>query len=284
MGQIFYSCVYDIEKMNCCVYDADKFHANCYSFSGSVFSIHYLLCQKPYHIMWGGCYVGVPEWLSRFSKKEDLLGLSTYLKYNESDLTDPQYNECLDKVKFIYDNSKCWKELNVWDDAEKYFNIKVNHHVKYENFLVNHTQKLAIDLTDYYNKSVSSTQNGKDYVVDPIPVLTETGMGAPMLFFDGISDETTEQLAGKWCGDLLQIVDKLPDDYTLINCCFAELRSKLNYCFKEFGFNEDGFLVKDDEEDLFKAVNLNLYGKRGPVYKFRVKLTNEYVEFIPEIS
>ena len=52
MGQIFHACAYDIETKTCCVYDADKFHANCYSNCGTVFSMHYLLRQKPYRIMW----------------------------------------------------------------------------------------------------------------------------------------------------------------------------------------------------------------------------------------
>ena len=45
-----------------------------------------------------------------------------------------------------------------------------------------------------------------DVAIDLLPVLTETGGGAQMAFFDGISVETTEKLAGKWCGDLLQYV------------------------------------------------------------------------------
>jgi hypothetical protein len=232
--------------------------------------------------MWGGHYVIDCKELSRFSKTEDLLGLSTYLKFKESDLTDPEYNECLDKVRFIYDKSKCWKKLNVWDDAKKYFEIAINHCVKYENFLVNHTQKLAIDLADYFNQSRALTQSGEGYAIDPIPVLTETGDGTQMAFFDGIADETTEQLAGGWCGDLLQIVDKLPDGYSLINCCFTELHGKLNYCYGVFGFNKHGFLLKNDKEDLFKAVLLNFHGKRGPIIQFEVKETKDSVRFIPK--
>jgi hypothetical protein len=72
------------------------------------------------------------------------------------------------------------------------------------------------------------TQKGDEYAIDLIPVLTETGGGAIMAFLDGIAEETTEQLAGGWCGDLLQIVDRLPDDYSLINCCFADSYSKVN--------------------------------------------------------
>jgi len=98
--------------------------------------------------MWGeDCYE-----LSRFSRTEDLPGLSTYLEFNESDLTDPEseYNGCLDKARFIYDNSNRWKKLDVREDAKKYFEWEITRCVKYENFLVNHTQKLAIDTADFF--------------------------------------------------------------------------------------------------------------------------------------
>jgi hypothetical protein len=231
--------------------------------------------------MWGGYYAIDGKRISKFTRKEDLLGLSTYLEFEESDLTNPEYKDCLDKVKFIYDNSKCWKKLNVWEEAANYFKMEINKCVRYEDFLVNHTQKLAIDLTDYFNQSRVLTQKGGNYAIDPIPVLTETGGGTQMAFFDGIADETTEHLAGGWYGDLLQIVDKLADGYSLINCCFAELQSKLSYCYSMFGVNKDGFLLKNDQEGLFKAVKLNLYGKRGPISRFKVQEKEKTIEFIP---
>jgi len=171
---------------------------------------------------------------------------------------------------------------DIWDDAKKYFEWDITYCVKYENFLVNHTQKLAIDMADYFNHSRAVDQSGEDCAIDLIPVLTETGGGSAMAFFDGITEETTEQLAGEWCGDLLQIVDKLPDGYTLINCCFAEFQSKLDYCYDNFGFNGDGFLLKNNNGDLFKAVMLNLCGKRGPVSRFKVKEIKDSIKFIPE--
>jgi hypothetical protein len=231
--------------------------------------------------MWGGYNVIDSDELSRFSRKEDLLGLSTYLEFQESDITDSKYNECLDKVKFIYDNSKSWTKMDVWDDAEKYFDMDNNQCVKYENFLVNHSKKLAIDLADYFYQSKAMTKNMEKYAIDPILVLSETGGGTQMAFFDGITEETTEELAGGWCGDLLQIVNSLPDGYSLINCCFAELMGKLNYCYCEFGSNKAGFLLKNDKENLLKAVLLNLRGKRGPVMRVKVKEKKDSVEFIP---
>jgi len=281
MGQIFYSCAYDIENRTCCVYEADKFHANCYSMCGSVFSIHYLLRQKPYRIMWGGYNAIGGKELSKFSREEDLLGLSTYLKFKESDINDPEYDGCLDKVKFICDNSKRWKKLDVWNDAKKYFEWEITHCVKYENFLVNHTQKIAIDMEDYFKQSRVFTKKGDEYAIDLIPVLTETGGGAIMAFLDGITEETTEQLAGGWCGDLLQIVDRLPDGYSLINCCFADSNSKVNYCYFMFGTNKDSFLLKNDNGDFCKVVGINIYGERGYVTRLKIQETKDTIEFIP---
>jgi len=38
--------------------------------------------------------------LLNFSETEDLLGLSTYLEFDEADLNDPKYDGCLDEVIF----------------------------------------------------------------------------------------------------------------------------------------------------------------------------------------
>jgi hypothetical protein len=48
-----------------------------------------------------------------------------------------------------------------------------------------------------------------------------------------------------------------------------------------FGSNKDGFLLKNDKEDLFKGVMLNLYGKRGPPSQIKVQETKKSVKFIP---
>jgi len=109
MGQIFHACAYDIETKTCCVIDADKFHANCFADSGAVLSIHYLLRQKPYRVMWGGNHVALD--LTDFTRTEDLLGISTYLNYENFDMDDEESFETdelehhCDKVKFVGDNS-----------------------------------------------------------------------------------------------------------------------------------------------------------------------------------
>jgi hypothetical protein len=225
MGQIFHACAYDTETKICCVIDADKFHANCYASSGTVHSMHYLLRQKPYRIMWGGHYVVDEDIIEGYSRIEDLLGLSTYLDYddfersNDDDEGDLKSKSYYDKVKFIEDNSKLWNRIDVWDEAGEYFDWENTHSVAYSGYLLNHTQKLAIDLADYYKQSKSLF--GRDKIIttiDAVPVLTETGGGTQMALFDGVSTDSTEELAGTWCGDLLQIANEQPDDYKRINC------------------------------------------------------------------
>ncbi|GHT99472.1 hypothetical protein FACS1894126_5730 [Alphaproteobacteria bacterium] len=236
MGQIFHACAYDIESKTCCVMDADKFHANCYSFSGAVCSIHYLLRQKPYRIMWGGGHVVIRDNLEMFDRKEELLGISTYenlysFEINNEDLESKNY---YDKIKFIEENSKLWNKISVWNEAKKYFDLKNTKSVKYSGFLVNHTKRQAIDLADYYVQSVSLTSEDDDeYVIDVIPALTETGEGLEMALFNGLSTDTTEQQRGTWRADLLQIVDELPSEYEVVTYCFAEVWGRARYCRKD---------------------------------------------------
>ena len=159
MGQIFHACVYDIETRTCSVIDADKFHANCYAHSGAVFSTHYLLRQKPYRVMWGGGYVAIDNNLDCFSRNEDLLGISTYKNFESFDSESNDFDsKDYDKIKFIGDNNKSWNMIDVWDEAEKYFDWEKNRSVSYNGYLLNHTQKLAVDLADYHKRSITFIQ------------------------------------------------------------------------------------------------------------------------------
>ena len=277
MGQIFHACAYDIDTKTCCVYDADKFHANCYSICGTVFSMHYLLRQKPYRIMWGGVYVFFDENLEKFSRTEDLLGFSTFWKSLEMNVNSDEMKSKphYDKIKFIDENSKLWTYIYVWDEAKEYFEWEKTHSVKYSGYLLNHTKKQAVDLADFHKQSKYISKSGSEMAIDLIPVLTETGEGTQMAVFDGVSAESTEYLAGQWCGDLLQIVDELPKDYQLINCCIAEIWSKAQYCYHTFGVNEEGLLLNGNNGNLFEFAKLNLFGKRIQTAYLKVERTEE---------
>ncbi len=136
MGQTFYACVYDVEDKTCLVCYVDKFHANCYAHSWGVYLTHYLLRQKPYNVMWGGDYMAIDDNLGDVSKREDLLGLSTYLSYKDFESNNENLEEksYYDRVKFIDENSKLWKSIDI-DLKEKHSEWERNSIVKYNGFL-----------------------------------------------------------------------------------------------------------------------------------------------------
>lgn len=288
MGQIFFACAYDIDTKECSVECADKFHASCYSYSGAVHSIHYLLRQRAFRVMWAGGYIMDHDNLECITRFEDLLGISTCIHYIDfgEDNSNSEDKSYYDKVQLIKRNTKHWNRITVYDEAMKYFDWKKNHSVKYSGYLINHTQKLAINLADYYESSRYQNEDGINIVVDPIPVLTETGGGIQMLFFDGSTSEKTFELAETWCGDLLQIVDTLPESYTVIQCYFSEVQGMVQYCYRKFGADEEGYVLRGNDGRLFLATAYNLYGERGREYYMKAEIHKDegIVKFIPIVK
>jgi hypothetical protein len=248
--------------------------------------MHYLLRQKPYNVMWGGRYVLIDDYVQEFPRPQDLLGLSTYLDYddfkrNNEDLASKSY---LKNVKFIGKNNKLWKKIDVWDKAEKYFNWEETLSVKYSGYLLNHTQKLAVNLADYYEQSKSLNSYKEEVIIDVVPVLTETGGGTIMALFDGASAESTEELIGAWCGDLLQIVDELPEKYKVINCCFAEIwhKARLYYC--TFGTDKDGYVLKNNTGERFLCVSYSIRQKRSQLRYVKVEKQKKEIKYVTEFK
>jgi hypothetical protein len=150
----------------------------------------------------------------------------------------------------------------VWETALEHFNWKNTHSVDYSGYLINHTKGQAIDLADYRRQSVFMLSDGDVVAIDPVPVLTETGGGTQMALFDGVSVDSTEELAETWCGDLLQIVDELPDGIGVVNCCFAPARGRAKYCYTTFGTGGNGIVLKDDEGNWFRYATFYISGAR----------------------
>lgn len=284
MGQIFHSTVYDIKNRTCSSYDADKFHSNCYSYSGDVAVVHYLLMRSAKNVMWYGIYSVLENTIEKFTTEAQLLGMSVNsgwddLQRNNSEYESKSYAE---KIKFIGENHNKWKHEDCWDEAVAYFDLKHTKEVRYNGFLINHTKKEAIDLKDYKEKSISMTSYGEIFLIDPIPPLTETGGGTEMALFDGCSAETTEHLVGHWCGDCLQIVEKLPEDYTVINCCFAEIWYRSRYCFHVFGTDKENFILKNDKGERHTITRYNPFSKkRAPICYVQVEKDDDGITFKP---
>jgi hypothetical protein len=216
--------------------------------------------------MWGGDYVVIDDFLAEALSEDILLGISTYIGSENIEINrwanqqdDEHYHN---NTEFIIKHTALWKRLCVLDKAIAFFDYEHTQSVRYKGFLVNHTQKLAIDLGDYYKKSLSMTKNRDLYVIDPIPVLTETGGGVSIALCDGMTSITTEDLAMEWCGDLLQIVNTLPKGYECIDCCFADVWSRARFCYKEYGVDEEDFLLEQQGKRLI-CCRLNLHEKRS---------------------
>ena len=280
MGQIYSACIYDIEDRTACVMDADKFHANCYSFCGTVAAAHYLLRTKPHNVMWGGDYIVLDDALEDVCDEKTLLGISTYVDYegfkrNNKNVSEKPY---YDRIKFIEENNKTWKRISVWDEAIKHFDLKKMHSVPYSGFLINQTKKQAVDLADYQTKAkFHCDETEVEMCIDPIPVLTELSGssysgGARMAYLNGVSAQCTPELASSWQGDLLQISDSLPDGFDTIDCCFADVWEKAKYCYKVFGLTDEGLIKNGDR--LYEATLMNLMGKRSGPYHVKVEITD----------
>jgi hypothetical protein len=217
---------------------------------------HYLLRQKPYHVMWLGDYVVIDNNIDIFSREEELYGISTVIDYDEmsDNIDNLEEQSYFSKIKFIGDNHSRWNIIDVLNDALNYFDLYNSKTVNYSGYLLNHTEQLAVDLNDYFTKSVCITDNGELYAFDLIPFLTETGGGSPMALYKGISVDTTEQLIRTWCGDLLQIVEQLPADFRLIDCCFAEYLSKSYINYLKFGLDTDNYILQNNKGERYTCV------------------------------
>ncbi len=290
MGTYFYACAYDILDKTCCVLDADKFASECRSFCEPVLSMHYLLRQKAYRVMWGGGDVLSDDNIGVFSRKEDLLGISTFVRSYDLQIIfrnfmkDSEGKKHHDKIMFVGLSSFLWDYLDLCNEPYEYFNYENTLSVDYTGYLLNHTQNLAVDMEDYYRLSQICIQDiymqDINTAIDLVAVLTQTGGGIGK-FYNGISVDSTENLSGEWCGDLLQITNSLPDGYQVIKCYFADALGRAMHCYKKFGANEDGYVVNDSSGKLFEAVKLDLWGRRKSTFKMKIEKIGDRIKFIP---
>jgi hypothetical protein len=99
-----------------------------------------------------------------------------------------------------------------------------------------------------------------------------------MALFDGMTSATTEKLDMEWCGDLLQIVNNLPDGYERIDCCFADVWGRAWFCLKKYGVDEKGFLL-EKQGKRFLCCGLNHFGERSLESFMKVKFSGNMVDF-----
>jgi hypothetical protein len=231
--------------------------------------------------MWCGAYVVSDDFLAQELSEDILLGISAYTDREdiEGDNASNQHDDknYHNNVEFIIKNTALWQRIDVRDKAKKFFDYENTHSVRYKGFLVNHTKKQALDMDDYYKNSLSMTRKEDLYVIDPIPALTETGGGLERALFEGMISATTENLDMEWCGDLLQIVNDLPNGYERIDCCFAEIWGRARFCQRTYGVDEEDFLLEQGKR--FVCCKLNLFGKRSLDSFMKIKLSDNIVNF-----
>jgi hypothetical protein len=264
MGQIFHATLYRIPTLEYVTVEADKFHANCYSCRGAIRMMHHYLRRGRWNVCYNGNYEELPPDLAdggdEISQEEFALFVSDYELEEDEEYAHIRESVQQQKAK--------WKDISNNRDWPY-------EDVEYKGFLVNHTQKQAVDLEKYYGLSISLGFDGEDghefeYCADPIPSLTETGGGTDMLLFDGCTTETTEQLIGCWLRDELEIVDKRPRGYRLIKCCFNEIWGAVRYNYYRFGTDADAFVLNRNGNRMGVHA-LSLSGERGPMAFIKVE-------------
>jgi len=277
MSQFFSPTAYDVDTRTKFTARCSWFEDNSYNYHDALSKLHYLLRQQPYRVMWGGCSSAYGDNFLKFPREEDLLGLSTFLDLYlcRRNLVGMPY---FDKIEEIEAYSKEWTDLDIWREAYAYFDWDNTKSVSYTGYLVNHTKKLAVSLSDYFANSCIYKDGGALVCIDPLPVLTETGDAMRRLLNMGMFLDTTDELAGTWCGDLLEIVDKLPAGYAMLSCCFANIEGRASYCYNKYGSDEIGFLLKDSDYNLFKGVRVKNKGERE-VMSFQVVLARGRIKF-----
>ena len=114
-----------------------------------------------------------------------------------------------------------------WDESTKTRAIKKADFSFHNKFLINHTQKLCIDLDKYYKTSVMNTKYGDDWCIHPLPLLTCIGNGLGGGDYTAPTANSDTELVGSWAWDEISINDEPIPEY-------------LDFCpiFKERGWEE----------------------------------------------
>jgi hypothetical protein len=226
----------------------------------SFYPAHHVLCEKPYRV----AYVGYEAIYENEKEIEDG-GDETkklFTVMHNAYLCEDNAEEYMRNLR---DGDSALATTAAKLLSMRRFRGATKELYKERGYIVNHTKKVAIDLADYYKGS----EIGKEAVIDPLPILTGTGCGAQMVFFDGASANTTYELFNAWCWDILQITSALPAGYDIIPCYFAPMYVDiLGDAYKRNGCDENGYLLNDKK----KAYSVIMFTVRGDAYRCSVSV------------
>ena len=153
--------------------------------------------------------------------------------------------------------------------------------VSWSGYLVNHTQKMYIDVAKYYEMSKINKS-----CIDPLVVLTASNSAAS-LFWDGFSENSAYSLLGYWFTNTIEWADNLPENMNEIcNLEFCEFFWQT--VLDEWGTTIDDYLANRHGEVFYLRKNLSLWDtKISPAkVKFKISKTDTHVycksEFVPD--
>lgn len=119
----------------------------------------------------------------------------------------------IDNIK-LTESQVCRFHDRCWDENAKTRAIKYAAFYFQNKYLVNHTQKLCIDLGKYYEKSVMLLPNGEKWCIHPLPLLTCIGNGLGGGDYTAPTANSDKELIGSWAWDDISIEEDAIPDYT----------------------------------------------------------------------
>jgi len=140
----------------------------------------------------------------------------------------------------------------------------------WSGYLVNHTKRLFLNVSDYYDRSRIDK-----YCLDPLAVLTASNRCAS-LFFDGFTDGTAYSLLGAWFTDVIEWTDHKPTDMNEL--CDLEFREPyIKSMYEKFGLTPEGYIADKNGGILFTRKDLGIFHARidSVRQKYRVTTTDE---------
>jgi len=180
----------------------------------------------------------------------------------QDDNTDEEYNYGVASKEILF-QSDCVGKLEFEDKLPSF---------EWSGYLVNHSQGLFINVSDYYERSRIGT-----HCLDPLAILAASNSCAS-LFWEGFTDGSAYSLLGSWFTDVVEWVDNKPtaiNELAGLEFCELFLRSM----YDEWGLTSENYLADRNGKTLYLRKDIGIFfTKISPVsckYKFK-KIDNGY--------
>jgi len=71
-------------------------------------------------------------------------------------------------------------------------------------------------------------------------------------------------------------MNECPKEYKIITCCFASLWDRARYCKNKFGFDLEGFILKNENGDRYEGIKFRML-KRRNLFNIKYEKSDEYM-------